>query len=300
MITNLVAEIAYAYYELIALDNQLNILNQNLKLQRNALSIVRLQKQAGRATELAVQRFDAEVFKNQSEIFQINQRIVEVENYLRFLIADKSDHIPRTSTSFLNRSIDTLFTGIPSQLLGNRPDIKRAEYELAAAKLNVKIARASFYPSVGLRAGMGLEAFQPMFLMPSPEAFIYSITADLAGPLINRKAIKTAYYNANTRQLAAIYEYEKTILNAYLEVVNGLSNLENLRKNYEYKRKQVNTLTKSIAVSNMLFQSARADYMEVLLTQRDALESKMELVETKKDRLLAQVDLYRALGGGWR
>ncbi len=300
MVTHLVAEIADAYYELVALDNQLEIINQNLEIQQNALKIVRLQKQAAQATELAVQRFEAEVLKNQSERYEVKQRIFEVENQINFLIGQQPISVSRNSDNFLEKSIDTVLTGLPSQLLGNRPDIRKAEYELAAAKLNVKVARANFYPSFGLRAGIGLEAFKPKYLVSNPESLLYHLAGDLAGPLINRKAIKAEYNSANAKQLATVYEYEKTVLNGYIEVVNDLSNIKNLKQNYKLKDKQVKALTKSIEISNKLYQSARADYMEVLLTQRDALEAKIELVETKKNQFLARVNLYRALGGGWQ
>ena len=118
-------------------------------------------------------------------------------------------------------------------------------------------------------------------------------------PLVNKKAIKAEYQNANAKQIQAIYEYERTILNAYIEVANQLSNISNLQQSYDLKEQQVNALTESISISNNLFRSARADYMEVLLTQRDALESRFELVETKVRQMNAVVHVYQALGGGW-
>ncbi len=300
MVTNLIAEIADAYYELIALDNQLEILEQNLEIQQNALVIVKLQKQAARTTELAVKRFEAEVLRNRSEKYEIKQQIVEAENKINFLIGRQPTPIVRSSEGFIKRPINFITAGIPVQLLQNRPDIRKAEFELAAAKLDVKVARANFYPSFGIRAGIGLEAFKPRFLTSTPESLLYSLAGDVVGPLINRNAIKAEYSNANARQLKAVFEYEKAILNGYIEVANELSNIENLKKNYEFKNKQVMALTKSIEISNKLFQSARADYMEVLLTQRDALESKIELVETKKEQMMARISVYRALGGGWK
>ncbi|WP_435262485.1 TolC family protein [Tenacibaculum sp. nBUS_03] len=300
MVTNLVSEIANAYYELIALDNQMAIIEQNLEIQQNALEIVKLQKQAARATELAVKRFEAEVLKNKSGKYEIKQQIVETENRINFLLGRQPRPIHRTSENFLNTTIGTISTGIPSQLLLNRPDIRKAEYELAASKLNVKVARANFYPSFSLKADVGLKAFKPKFLTSTPESLLYSFAGDVVGPLINRNAIKAEYANANALQLRAVFEYEKTILKGYMEVTNELSNIENLNNNYEFKNKQVDALTKAIEISNQLFQSARADYMEVLLTQRDALESKIELVETKKEQMLAKISIYRALGGGWK
>src|SRR5690606_8708553 len=122
---------------------------------------------------------------------------------------------------------------------------------------------------------------------------------DLAAPLINRNAIKATYYNANAKQVQAVYNYERTILNAYIEVANQLSKIGNLAKSYDLKSQQVQALSRSVNISNDLFKSARADYMEVLLTQRDALEAKFELVETKMQQLNATVSVYKALGGGW-
>jgi NodT family efflux transporter outer membrane factor (OMF) lipoprotein len=299
MVTRLIAEIADSYYELIALDNQLAFIEQNLELQGNALRMVRLQKEAARATELAVRRFEAEVLKNQSHKFEVQQEIVEMENKLNFLIGRQPQPITRNSEGFIETQMDTIYAGLPSQLLLNRPDIKQAEYELEAAKLNIKVARANFYPSIGLKAGIGLQAFKPKYLTETPESLIYSAVGDIVGPLINRNAIKADYNTANSKQIQAVYEYEKAILSGYIEVVNQLSKMENLKQSYALKENQVKALTESIDLSTRLFQSARIEYIEVLLTQREALESKMELVETKKDQLMARVNVYQALGGGW-
>lgn len=300
MVTNLVAEIASSYYELQALDNQLLIINENLELQQNALKMVKLQKEAARATQLAVRRFEAEVFKNQSNQFRIQQQIVETENKINFLIGHYPKKIPRDSENFISKKIDTIFTGIPSQLLANRPDIRQAEYELEASKLNVAIAKANFYPSIGIKAGVGLEAFQPKFLTHTPESLLYSLVGDVVGPLINRNAIKATYKNANAKQLQAVFEYEKSILNGFMEVSNELSNISNLKKSYDLKEQQVNALKESINLSLQLFRSARVEYTEVLFVQREALDSKLEIVETKRDQLLANVKLYQTLGGGWQ
>jgi multidrug efflux system outer membrane protein len=299
MVTNLVSEIASSYYELLALDYQLKIINQNLEFQGTSLGIVKIQKQAARATELAVKRFEAEVYKNRSELYDIKQQIVEAENKINFLIGQQPTAVARSNQDFIEIVIDSVSKGIPAQLLQYRPDIRQAELELAAAKLNVQVARANFYPSFGIRSGVGLEAFQPKFLTSTPSSLLYSLAGDAVSPLINRNAIKAAYSTANDRQLQAVFEYEKTILKAYIEVANKLSAIENLKKSYDLKIEQVKSLNESIDISNKLFQSARADYMEVLLTQRDALNAKTELVETRKNQLLTRVGIYKALGGGW-
>jgi len=190
--------------------------------------------------------------------------------------------------------------GLPSQLLANRPDIRRSELDLAASKLDVKVAKAQFYPSLGISAAIGYQAFNPSYLLRTPESLLYSIGGDLVAPLVNRNAIKAVYGSANAKQIQAVYNYERTILNAYIEVANQLSNIGNLEKSYNLKSQQVQKLSQSINISNDLFKSTRADYMEVLLTQRDALEAKFELVDTKKQQINARINAYQALGGGWQ
>lgn len=300
VVTNLVAEVANSYYELLALDNQLEIVRQNIQLQKNALEIVKIQKEGARATELAVQKFQAEVLKSQSMEFGILQNIKEAENRINLLLGRFPNEIARSKNSFLDLLPATISSGIPSQLLANRPDIKQAELELAASKLDVKVARAEFYPSFGISAALGFQAFKPTYLLRFPESILTSLVGDLAGPLVNKNGIKAEFYSANARQLQAMYNYERTILTAYLEVNTQLSNISNLEKNFDLKFKQVAALTSSINIANDLFKSARADYFEVLMTQRDALESKLELIETKKNQLNAVVNIYKGLGGGWQ
>lgn len=299
LVTNLVAEVANSYYELIALDSQLSNLEQNIEIQKNALEIVKLLKESARTTSLAVKRFEAEVQKNQSEIYNLKQEIVETENKINFLVGRLPQPVIRSSSTFTEMQPKMVNAGLPSQLLENRPDVRKAQLELDAAKLNIKVAKANFYPSLGLKAGVGFEAFKPDFLLESPASLLYNIAGELSAPLVNRNAIKAQYKNASAKQIQAAFEYEQTLLNAYIEVVNQLSKIDNLEKNFDLKNKQVASLDESVEISNLLFQSARADYMEVLLTQRDVLEAKMALIETRKDQMVAMVNLYRALGGGW-
>jgi NodT family efflux transporter outer membrane factor (OMF) lipoprotein len=299
VITNLVAEIANSYYELLALDNQLDIVKKNIDIQNNALEIVKLQKEATRVTELAVRKFEAEVMKTKSLQYDIRQKITVTENRINFLLGRFPGHIPRDPGAFDNLQPGAIHPGIPSQLLANRPDIRQAELELAATRLDVKVAKARFYPSLGISAALGYQAFNPAYLLQTPKSLLYSLTGDLVAPLVNRNAIKATYYNANARQIQAAYNYERTILNAYVEVANQLSRIANLQNSYDLRSQQVNALNQSVSISNDLFKSARADYMEVLMTQRDALESKFELIETRQQQMNALVSVYQALGGGW-
>ncbi|MDD5268582.1 MAG: TolC family protein [Methylococcales bacterium] len=300
LVTNLVAEVARSYYELVALDNQLENLKQNISIQQNGLEMVKQLLLFARTTTLAVKRYEAEVAKNQSKKFEILQQITVTENRINFLLGRTRQPIQRASTGFMDVKPKLVKAGIPSQLLHNRPDIRKAELELSAAKLNIAVARANFYPSFGIKAGVGFDAFALKFLINTPESLAAAIAGELVAPLVNKNAIIAEYKNANAKQVQAAYEYEQSIINAYAEVANQLSNIDNLDKNYQLKIKQVDALVQSIDVSTQLFRSARADYLDVLLSQRDALEAKKDLIETKQKQIIAMVDLYKSLGGGWQ
>lgn len=299
MVTYLVSEIADAYYELMALDNLLAIIEKNIELQSNALRVVRQQKDAAKVTQLAVNRFEAQLLNTQNLQYALKQRIVETENRIYFLTGMFPKQVARNSEKFLDIKLDSIQSGIPSQLLVCRPDIRQAELELEAAKLDVKSAKANFYPSFGMRAGLGFQAFNPSLLV-NPESVLYNLAGEVMAPLINRNAITAIYRSANAKQLQAVYNYEKTILNAYLDVLNQLSKIDNFSKSLNTKHREVEILNQSVGIANNLFNSAKADYAEVLLTQREALDAKIDMVEIKLKQLNSKVNIYRALGGGWR
>lgn len=300
LVTNLVAEVARSYYELVALDNQLANLEQNIELQQQGLMIVRELQTYARTNSLAVKRYEAEVSKNKSRQYLLKQQIVEVENRINLLLGRIPQPIARSANGFMQVKAKALQAGIPSQLLQNRADIRQAEMALKAAELNIEVARANFYPSFSIRAGLGFEAFKSQYLLNTPQSLSYSIGGDILAPLINRNAIIAHFKNANAQQIQAAYEYEQTIIKAYAEVVNQMSKMEKLNGSFQLKTAQVDKLNQSIDVANQLFKAARTDYLDVLLTQRETLDAKSELIENKLQQMSANIDLYRALGGGWQ
>ncbi len=300
VLTNLVAEVANSYYELLASDNQLDILRETIQLQKNQLEIVKVQKEAGVVTELAIKQFEAQILNTQSLEYEILQNITETENKINFLLGRYPQPIVRDKSILAAQLPNKITQGVPSQLLKNRPDIRQAELEIIAAKLDVKVAQLEFYPSLSLGGSFGLQAFRPGYLFRLPESLASSLISDMAGPIINKNAIMAEFKTANSLQIQAVYEYQKAVLNGYLEVTNQLSNIDNLEKQYSFKVKEVETQKKSIDIANDLFKSARANYLEVLTTQREALSSKLELIEVKKRQFNAVTNVYKALGGGWK
>ena len=299
-ITQLVAEIASTYYELLALDNQLQILTTYTDTLKRAQEVVELQQQAAKATSLAVKRFAAEVLKSQSLQYDIKQRIALTENRLNMLAGRLPQPVERASTMLIEVKFPPVAAGVPASLLENRPDIKKASLELEAAKLNVKSVKARFYPSLSIDAGLGYESFRAEHFFETPGSLFYNAAAGITAPLLNRMAIEADYLSANSSQVQAIYEYERTFLQAYADVANQLASIANLDKVYTLKTDQVHTLDDSLDIADTLFKAARIDYLEILLIQRDFLETRMEQVETKQKQLLAYTSLYRSLGGGWQ
>ncbi|MFO0809322.1 MAG: efflux transporter outer membrane subunit [Gemmataceae bacterium] len=296
-VTRLVAEVAENYYGLMALDKRLENLDQTIALQEKSLEAAKAKKAAGRDTELPVQRFQAEVRKNQSEKLVVQQEIVEVENHINFLAGRFPQHVERPSANFLDLDVRAVCIGVPAQLLANRPDIRQAEQELMAAGLDIQVARADFFPRLDITGGLGFRAFSPQYLF-NPEAFVWNAAGDLVAPLVNRTAIAAAYRTANARQLQAIYSYQRIVLDAFTEVVNRVTKAENYRKSIEIKVQQLASLEASVDAANKLFQNARAEYSEVLFAQRELMEARAGLIELKRQQLSAIVNAYQALGGG--
>jgi outer membrane protein, multidrug efflux system len=300
VITNLIADVANSYYELLALDNELDIIKETIKLQENAFELSKIQKQAAAVNELAVQQFEAQLLNSKALEFEVSQKITETENKINFLLGRYPQTITRDKTQ-LNKELPVKATvGIPSDLLKNRPDIRQAEFELIASKADVNAAKAAFYPSLNINGSMGLQAFKAGFLFTNPQSLAYSALGSLIAPLLNRSAIKAEFKSASAYQVETLYNYQKSILNGYVEVYNEVVRINNLSKIVDLKTQEVTILTKAIETSNELFKTGRATYIEVLMTQKGSQQSQLELVNAKKRQYNAVVDIYKALGGGWK
>lgn len=300
VISNLVADVAIHYYGLLALDNELDIIRQTLRKQQEALEVIKLQKETGRANELAVQQFNAQLLNSGVLEKQTLQRITETENRINFLLGRYPQTIARKQDALFRLGPEQISAGIPSQLLANRPDIRAAEFEIEASKFDLKAAKAAFFPNFNITATLGYQAFNPEFLFQSPASLAYSLMGTVVAPLINMNALKAQFNTAKANQLTAMYNYQKTILNGYVEVVNQLSNIRNLQRMNALKKQQSEMLQKSVDTSKELYKTARATYLEVLIAQQNALQANLELIDVIKQERMSTVNIYRALGGGWK
>jgi outer membrane protein, multidrug efflux system len=299
VVSNLVADIAIAYYDLIALDNEFEILQQTIQKQQEALDVVKFQKETGKTNELAVQQFQAQLLNSKALEKETKQQIVETENKINFLLGRFPQIIVRKKEVLFKEIPKQISTGIPSQLLSLRPDIREAAFQLAASKYDLNSAKAAFYPNINLSGALGFQAFNPQFLFSSTASIGYAAVGGLIAPVINRNALKAQFNTAKANQLSAMYNYQKTILNGYVEVVNELSNIQHLLEINLFRKEQSDVLTASVETSTELYKRAKANYLEVLLAQQNSLQTKLEVININKRKQMAIVKVYKALGGGW-
>jgi NodT family efflux transporter outer membrane factor (OMF) lipoprotein len=300
VISTLVADVASYYTELLALDNELALVQQTITKQQEALEVIQLQKEVGRANELAVQQFHAELLNTKILEKNIQQQVIEVENKINFLLGSYPKPIKRNKDVFAHELPIQIASGFPSQLLANRPDIREAEFKIQATQFDLQAAKAAFYPNFTITASLGFQAFNPEFLFSSPASIAYSVFGTLVAPIINMNALKAQFNTAQANQLTAMYHYQKTVLNAYVEVANQLVAIENLQQVNLLKTQQNVLLKKSVETSGELYKTARATYLEVLLAQQNALQSNIELIGVIKQQRLSAINIYKALGGGWK
>lgn len=296
--TAIVADVADYYYRLLALDSELEIITRNLALQQSAVDKIDVLKEGARANELAVQQFNAQLLDTKSLRIMKEQEIIAVENSLNALLGRFPTAIIRGKTIVLQTIPAQIYNGIPANLLYLRPDVKQAEYALAATSADVAVARAAFFPSLTINSYAGFNAFKTSLLF-QPASIAYGAVAGLFAPVFNRYQIKANYRRNRADQMDAFYSYQKTLVNGYQEVVTNLNGIENYKKVYDLKAQEVEALRKAVSASNDLFFAGIATYLDVITARKYVLQSEIELTESKKEQLLYMVNLYRALGGGW-
>ena len=296
--TTVMAEVSNAYYDLIAADEELKIVRRNVQLQETALDMVRHQKDAGRANELAVKQFSAQLLHTRAMEYAALQRIKATEKHLLTLTGSWADDVARDSTIFGPISHRVVKQGVPARLLANRPDIMRAEMDLKATGAEVAAARAAFLPSLTISTNVGYNTFHPE-LMFDPVSATAGLLGTLAGPLLNRRTVKAAYGQAQAENKEAWYRYGQQVLTACNEVKVRLNDIDNLEKEYVLQEQSTTELKEAITISKDLYRAGYANYLEVVTAQKNALDAELKLVDTRKRLHLAHINLYRALGGGW-
>lgn len=297
VLVSLLSDITTHYYDLLALDSTLRILDDNLRLQVKALETVQAQKEAGAANSLAIQQFQARARNLRSLKIEAQENILDHEAAIRLLVGDPGVRIARSQTSINSLSIPRLSRDVPANLLAQRPDVRQAELEVAATKADVKAARAAFLPSLNIDGALGFQAFRGDLLFNSHSA-AYNVAGGLVAPLINRAAIRAQFQKASAEELEALAAYQQSIVNGYVEVHNRQAKIRLLDHLHAVRAEQVGFLEESVATSGDLFATRRATYLEILNAQQTALEGRLDLVNVRNRQFQMQVQLYKALGGG--
>lgn len=294
--TQLVAQVAAMYYELVALDRQMKILKANIKLQNKGLGIVEAQLTGGRATSLAVKQFKAQKLSTEGKQYEIRQAITRTENELNSLLGRYPEKITRDSTAIMQLLPASVYAGIPSEVLLRRPDIREAELELKAADADVQAARRALLPSLSLDAYSGFNAFK-LPLLFSPGSLASGVLAGLTAPIFNRGVLKNGTRVATANQMTAFYNYQQHIVQGFQEVSTQMTAIKNYNAAYELKSDEVKELREALSTANDLYLAGYANYLEVIVAQGSVLNAEIEQVNLKRQSYTALIHLFRAMGG---
>lgn len=296
--SNLVAAVASTYYQLLAFDEQKRITEETIANRTESLETIKLLKDAGNVTEVAVQQTEAQLLNAQSLLLDIDNNIKLLENSFSILLGENPNKVERGSLE--NQKINQELTvGVPMQLLANRPDVMAAEYGLVNAFELTNVARSNFYPSLRLTANGGVQGIEIDKLFDAQSLF-GSVVASLTQPIWNQRQIKTQYEVSKAQQEIAVLNYKNSILNASREVSDALYTYQTNDEKIQLKQKELEAYQKAITYSEELMTYGMANYLEVLTARENALNAQLSVVNTEFGRLNAMVQLYRALGGGWR
>jgi outer membrane protein, multidrug efflux system len=272
----------------------------NIDLQQKVLEMVMIQKEGGRANELAVKQVRAQWFNTRTFAELLEQEIITTENLLNALLGRFPQKIERSDILTRQAFLTEIKPGIPSKWLLNRPDIRSTEMALLSSQADVKAARAAFFPTIQLNAFMGIQAFRGSVLFSLPASLAWQVGSGLLQPIFNRGRLKANFKAKKAEQLMALYSYEKSIVESFNEVITVLNRIENYRSIIELKAEEVDLLKEAITISQDLFKTGNANYIEVITAQKNVLEEEINLVRYKREQLIGTIDLYRALGGGWK
>jgi multidrug efflux system outer membrane protein len=298
--TNLIASVAKGYYNLLMLDAQLAIAKKNLLLNDSTLRIIQLQFQAGQVTALGVQQAEAQRLVAVQLLPALQQGLTVQENALSILTGVLPNAIPRVNS--LNNIVltDDLSAGVPSSLVANRPDVRSYELAINIANANTGIAKANMYPSLTITATGGVNTFKASNWFNIPASLFGAAAGGITQPLFQRKQLKTQYELAKVQREKAVIQFRQSVLVAVGEVSDALVKAEKLKEQETIAATRVNTLQQAIHNADLLFRTGMANYLEVISAQSNTLQGELELAALKKDQLNAVVELYRALGGGWK
>jgi len=298
--TQVVADIAQGFFNLLMLDKQLEITRRNLALSDTFLIATRLLREAGEANTLAVQQAASQKQSTALLIPQLEQSIALQENALRILTGSLPGAFSHNASLNALAMPASLSAGLPVSMVSRRPDVRASEMALVVANAQVGITQANMYPALSITAGGGLESFKASNWFSIPNSLFGLVTGAITQPVFRRRELKTQFEIAKLQREQAVIQFRQSVLQATGEVANALVQADKLKSQQEIATAQVDTLKSAVFNSQLLFKSDMANYLEVITAQGNALQAELNLASIQRQQLGAMVELYRSLGGGWK
>lgn len=295
--TELISNIASLYYQLIGLDARKEIAERTIHNRRSSLETIEALKSAGDVTEVAVQQNRAQLHFAEALLVDIKENIFLLENTLNALLARPYQPVERSSWEDVSLP-EYLSTGLPAELLENRPDLRQAEAQIRGDFEQINVAQTFFYPALILNASTGFESIKINNFL-NPASIFANIAGGLSQPILDRRQNKTRLEVAQIQFEQSMLQYEELYLNAIKEVTDALKIAEKAEEKLQYQLAEFDARTKALDFSGELLNYGRANYLEVLVAQDQVLATELGMIDTEMSRISAVVSLYKALGGGW-
>lgn len=296
--TELIANIAATYYQLLAVDGQIKVAEETLINRNKSVETIIQLKKSGSVTEVGVKQTEAQKYATEIILADLKNNIIILENTLSTLLGEPSNKIERSRFE-TQKLAPSITLGVPSQLLRNRPDIIAAEYNLISNFELTNVAKSSFYPTLKITATGGFQSIELKEWFSTNSIFANIVTG-LTQPIFNQRQLKTKYEIAKANQEKAYLQFEQSLLKAGKEVSDALAQYNNETTKIAVREKQVDALKKAANYSDELLTYGLANYLEVLTSKNDALNAQLSLIDNKFQQYKAVIQLYKALGGGWQ
>ena len=298
IILQIVGGVAQAYFELRQFDLQLEIATRTLQAWDESLRIAQSRFREGYINKLDVDQFEAERENAAARIAELKRQIVQKENELSVLLGRNPTHISRGRTLTEQVMPPVVPAGLPSELLQRRPDVVQGEQQLAAATARIGQAKADRFPKLSITGILGVASPQLTKLVNN-ETFFGVAGASVAGPLFNAQILGFQQEATEAQARQAVAQYEQTILVAFREVEDALVAVTTAIEQVTAQEKQVRALQSALHLANLRYKGGLANYLDVLIAQRNLFDAELSLASTRRLHLVSVVQLYKALGGGW-
>lgn len=299
VVSILVANVAGAYFQLRALDLQLEISKRTLDSRQESLRLTQLLADGGSTSLLDVRQAEQLVFTASAEVPALEQQIEQQENFLSVLLGQNPGDIPRGLTLTDQPQPPEVPPGLPSALLERRPDIRQAEEQLIAANAQIGVARAAYFPDIALSGSGGFQSSALTSLFSGP-AGAWSFGASLAQPIFTGGRLRSGVRLAQAQRQTAVLIYQQSIQSAFRSVSDSLVAYRKTREFRTQEESLFQSAQDAARLSHIRYTGGVTGYLEVLTNETNAFSAELALVQARLNELLALVQLYEALGGGWQ